>query len=77
MSRKDQEKAEGSDNGRETLAGEIVAGILTREWRACRKATTDALDTGLSNLAELHAEVADLLSELHVQAIGRRPSETD
>lgn len=77
MSRKDQEKAEGSDNGREALAGEIVAGILTREWRASHKATTDALDCGLSNLAELHAEIADLLSELHVQTIGRRPSERE
>lgn len=77
MSRKDQEKAEGLDNGRETLAGEIVAGILTREWRAFRKATTDSIDCGLSNLADLHAEVADLLSELHMQAIGRRPTEKD
>lgn len=77
MSRKDQEKAAGSDNGREALAGEIVAGILMREWRACRKSTTDALESGLSSLAELHAEIADLLSELHVQTIGRRPSEKE
>lgn len=77
MSRKDQEKAEGSDNGREALAGEVVAGILTREWRAFRKATTDSLDCGLSSLAEFHAEIADLLSELHVQTIGRRPSEKE
>lgn len=77
MSRKDQKKTEGSDNGREALAGEIVAGILTREWRAYRKVTADALDCGLSNLAELHAEIADLLSKLHIQIIGRRPTEKD
>lgn len=77
MQKNTEKKATRDDDGCETLAGEIVAGILTREWRACRKATTDALDTGLSNLAELHAEVADLLSELHVQTIGRRPSETE
>ena len=77
MSRQDQEEGTGRDNGREELAGEIVAGILTREWRAYRKMTTDALDCGLSNLAELHAEIADLLSELHIQLIGRRPTEKD
>ncbi len=69
------ETAARPDDGCEALADEVVAGLLTTEWRRFRRVSTEALNANLTGLSEHYGDVCDLLSELHVQTTGRRPTD--
>lgn len=75
MPKSNKETTETCDNGCPELAGEIVAAVLEQHWQDHRKEAIHANTRGLNTKAKFHIEVADLLSELFLQVVGRRPQD--